>query len=38
MNDTLTGTTTPDQSGAGSNGNEEFLYIPQSLNIMVPQH
>ena len=26
---TLTGTTTLDQSGPGSNGNEGVLYIPQ---------
>ena len=27
---TLSGATTPGQSGPGSNGNEEVLYIPQS--------
>ena len=26
---TLSGATTPGQSGSGSNGNEEVLYIPQ---------
>ena len=29
----LPGTTTPDQSGPGSNGNEEVLRIPQGPNI-----
>ena len=28
----LSGTTTPDQSGPGSNGNEKVLYISQSFN------
>ena len=26
---TLTGTTTSDQSGSGSNGNEELFYTPE---------
>ena len=30
---TLTGTTAPDQSGSGSNGNEGILHIPQSSRI-----
>ena len=30
INITLTGTTTSDQSGPESNGNEGVLYIPQS--------
>ena len=30
---TLSGTTTPAQSGSGSDGNEELLHIPQSFNI-----
>ena len=30
---TLLGTTTPDQSKAGSDGNEGMLRIPQSSNI-----
>ena len=30
--ETLTGTTTPGQSGPGSNGNEGILSIPQSSN------
>ena len=30
---TLSGATTPDQSGPGSNGNEGVLRIPQSLSI-----
>ena len=30
---TLTGDTTPGQSGTGSNGNEEVLHIPQISNI-----
>ena len=30
INRPLTGTTTPDQSGTGSNGNERVLHIPQS--------
>ena len=29
----LSGSTTPDQSGAGSNGNEEILCIPKRSNI-----
>ena len=30
---TLSGATTPSQSGPGSDGNEEVLCIPQSSNI-----
>ena len=30
---TLSGATTPGQSGPGSNGNEGLLRIPQSYNI-----
>ena len=30
INGNLTGTTNPDQSGPGSNGNEGLLHIPQS--------
>ena len=30
---TLSGATTPGQSGPGSNGNEEVLRIPQSFSI-----
>ena len=30
---TLSGTTTPGQSGPGSNGNEGVLHIPQSFSI-----
>ena len=33
MDRTLSGTTTPGQSGPGSNGNEEVLCIPQSSSI-----
>ena len=29
---TLSSTTSPDQSGLGSNGNEEVLHILQSFN------
>ena len=32
---TLSGPTTPDQSGPGSNSNEEVLHIPQSSIITV---
>ena len=34
----LSGATIPDQSGPGSNGNEEVLYIPQSPNITESHH
>ena len=30
---TLSGATSPDQSGPGSNGNERVLHIPQSSSI-----
>ena len=30
---TQSGTTTPDQSGTGSDGNEGVLHIPQSSSI-----
>ena len=33
MDGALTGTTTPDKSGPGSNGNEGVLHIPQSFRI-----
>ena len=33
MDETLTGTTTPGQSGPGSSGNEQVLHIPQSSRI-----
>ena len=32
-NDILTGTTTLNQSGPGSNGNGEVLHIPQSFKL-----
>ena len=34
MNMTLSGTTTPGQSGTGGDGNEGVLHIPQSSSII----
>ena len=35
---TLSGATTPDQSGPGSNGNEGVLCIRQTLALLEPHH